>query len=159
MAAPSPTTRSTPFGRMLEDGYQSLITFSLKPDIAIWEKAVGPGGIDGGEKIDVTTQHNRYRRTYGARSLWDKTDSENTCAYDPNNFNDIRGMINQEQTITITYPNGDTEADFGVLQKFERNQLQEGEFPEASFTIFFTGKDSSGTEQVPVVTPLSGSGT
>ena len=159
MGQASPTVRGTPLGRMLEDGYQSLITFSTQPTVALWEKTVGPGGYDGGEKIDVTTMHNQNRRTYASRSLYDKTDGQSTCGYDPNVEPAIRGLINVVQEITITYPNGDTEADWGYLQKFERNEMSEGEMPEATITIVFTGRDSSGVEQAPLLTPLAGSGT
>ena len=159
MGQATPTVRGTPVGRMLEDGYQSLITFESNPTIALWEKTVGPGGIDGGEKIDVTTMHNVTRRTYALRSLWEKTDGQSTCGYDPNVEPQIRALINVNQRITITYPNGDTEADWGALTKFERNEMSEGEMPEATVTIVFTGRDTSGVEQIPLLTPLSGSGT
>lgn len=159
MGQASPTVRGTPNGRMLEDGYQSLITFANNPTVALWEKTVGPGGYDGGEKIDITTMHNQNRRTYAARSLYDKTDGQSTVGYDPNVEPQIRALINQPQEITITYPNGDTEADWGYLQKFERNEMSEGEMPEATITIVFTGRDAAGVEQTALLTPLSGSGT
>lgn len=159
MGAPTPTVRATPSGRKLEDGYQSLITFALDTDVALWEKSVQPPGLDGGEKIDQTTMHNVTQRTYSARSLYEVTDSQITCAYDPHVYNHIKALINQETTITVTFPNGDTLAFFGYLQKFEPNELTEGEQPEATVTIVATNKDSSGVEQTPVLTTAAGTGT
>lgn len=159
MGQASPTVRGTPLGRMLENGYQALITFANNPTVAFWEKTVGPGGMDNGEKIDITTQHNQVRRTFAFKSLWEKTDGQTTVGYDPNVEPEIRAMLGVNQEITITYPNGDTEADWGALQKFERAELQEGTMPEATVTFGFSGRDNSGVEQLPRLTPLSGSGT
>lgn len=159
MAAPLPTTRSTPAGRMLEDGYQSLVTFEADPDVALWEKTVQPPGLDGGDKIDVTTMHNTALRTYAPRSLQEMTDSQITGAYDPRLYPMIRALINVPTTITVLFPNGDTIAFFGYLKSFEPSELQEGEQPTATFMIVATNRDSSGVEQDAVLTELYGTGT
>lgn len=159
MAAPSPTTRSTPAGRMLENGYQSLITFADDPDVALWETEVTPPGIDGGQKIDVTTMHNTTWRTAAPQALSEITDNQFTCGYDPMVYNQILALRNVRTTITILFPNGDTLAYYGYLMKFEPSSLKNGEFPTANVTIVATNRDSSGTEQSPVLTTAAGTGT
>lgn len=160
MTAPSPTTRVTPAGRMLEDGYQSLITFAADPDVAFWEKTVQPPGVDGGEKIDVTTMHNVNLRTYAPRNLAEMTDSQFTAAYDPRVLPQILALRNVPTTITIQFPNGDSWAYYGFLQKFEPGELTEGEQPEATVTISPTNRDPlTGEEEDPVLTELYGTGT
>lgn len=159
MAAPSATVRSTPAGRKLEDGYQSLITFSADTDVAFWEKTVQPPGYDGGEKIDQTTQHNTTFKTASPQALIEVTDGQITAAYDPRVIPQIQALINVECTITVLFPNGDTLAYFGYLQKFEPNELTPGEQPECTITIVATNKDSSGAEQAPVLVEAAGTGT
>lgn len=159
MGAPTPTARVTPAGRMLENGYQSLLTFEANPNIALWEKGVQPPGVDGGEKIDVTTMWNTSVRTFAPQALGEITDGSMTCAYDPRVYPQIIALRNVRTTITVTFPNGDNLAFYGYLQKFEPGELKDGEFPEATVTIVSTNRDSSGVEQAPVLTELFGTGT
>lgn len=159
MGAPSPTTRSTPVGRMLENGYQSLVTFEADPDVALWETEVTPPGIDGGQKIDVTTMHNVTTKTSAPQALGDITDNQFSAAYDPMVYTQIIALRNLRTTITVQFPNGDTLAYFGFLQKFEPTSLKNGEFPIATVTISATNRDSSGLEQTPVLTTAAGTGT
>ena len=159
MAAPVATVRQTPAGKKLQDGYQCLITFEADPDVALWEKSIQPPGFDGGEKIDQTTMHNTEFKTFSPQTLIEVTDSQTTAAFDPRVYTQIRLLINVETTITITFPNGDTLAFFGYLQKFEVNEMSQGEQPEATVTIVATNKDSLGIEQAPVLTEFAGTGT
>ena len=160
MTAPSATNRQAPAGRMLDDGYQSLITFAVDPDVAFWEKGVQPPGIDGGEKIDVTTMHNTTYRTSTARSLKEVTDGQVTAAWDPRVYPQIIALINVETTITVKFSNGDTLAFYGYLQKFEPSELKEGEHPEATLSFVATNRDpSTGAEEAPVLTEVAGTGT
>lgn len=157
MAAPSPTARGTPSGIKLRDGFSSKITFAALPTVSFWEKAVTPGGIDGGPKIDQTTMFNTMRTTYAAQSLYEVTDGQMVVAYDPNCYNQIMTtLINYHTTITQTWRDGSTLADFGYLQSFRPNTLVRGQQPEATVTFVFIGVDSSGTEYAPVLTSVSG---
>ena len=154
MAAPSAEDRLPPDGLLLQDGYQSLVTFLLDTDIKFWEKTITPPGIDGGDAIELTTMHNTAWRTFAARGL--KTLSEMTlvCAYDPDVYSDgteIAEAINRDDTITVTWHDGSQLAFFGYLQKFEPSDLAEGEQPEATVTIVATNMDSDGAEQAPVM--------
>lgn len=156
---PVATARQTPTGIRLEDGYQSFVTFANNPDLCLWEKTVKPPGLDGGDKIPTTTMHNTARRTFAARNLYEASDSSFKFGYDPNAFSaaEARGQINVETTITITFPDGSTYADYGYLQKIEFDDLAEGTNPEGTATIVFTGEDpTTGAESAPAYTNVSG---
>lgn len=159
MAAPTATVRSTPVGRMLENGYQSLITFLASPAVALWETEVTPPGVDGGSKIDITTMYNTTWRTGAPQALGELTDPQFTCGYDPMTYPQIISLLNVRTTITILFPNGDTLAFFGYLMKFEPSSLKNGEMPNATITIGTTNRDSSGVEQSPVLVTAAGTGT
>lgn len=132
MSAPVATARGTPSGIKLKDGYSTKITFSSAPSISLWEKTVTPPGVDGGDAIDQTTMHNVTWRTSAPRSLKTLTEGQMTCAYDPGVITTIVAQINVEQTITVTFPDGSTEAFYGWLRTFEPQEVSEGNQPEAN---------------------------
>lgn len=141
MAAPVATVRQVPDGFMLKNGYQSLVTFSLFPDLFLWEKNVTPPGLSMGEKIDQTTQHNRRVRTAAARKLIEVKDGKFTCAYDTGMYALLDSIVGVEQTITQQFPDQTTIAYFGYMSDFEPSDLEEGKQPEATITIHATNRD------------------
>ena len=143
MAAPSATSRSTPSGIPLRDGHSTLITLAADADISFWEKTVQPPGIDGGDPVNATTMHNTTYRVQRPSSLISLTEVTSTVAYDPAVYTQILAVVNVETTITITFADGSTVAFFGYLQKFEAQEVEEGEQPEAEITIVPTNWDSS----------------
>jgi hypothetical protein len=158
MAAPGADPRIAPDARKIPDGYQTLVTFSLFPSIALFEKSVKPPGYDGGEPIDTTTMFNAFWHTKSPRSLVDMKECTFTCAYTlhtlalPEALNDVWSMLNVRQTITVTFPDGSQLAFYGYLQKFEMGDLKEGEFPEATCTIQPTNFDHvNGVEAGPIL--------
>jgi hypothetical protein len=158
-APPSATVRSTPSGIQLFDGHQTLITLSADPDISFWEKAVTPPSIDGGDKIDHTTMHNAAVKTARARSLYEVGATTSTVEWDPNVYNNIIAVVNNDNnTVTITFADGSTLAFFGYLRSFAPSELVEGSAPEATITIEATNIDTADwlTEQVPVLTSAAG---
>lgn len=156
MAAPAPTARGTPAGLKLRNGWQSFITFSLDPTLGIWEIAVTGFGVDGGDKINNTTQHNDEMRTYSPPGLKDITDGQLTCAYDPAAYQDIIDMINVPQTITHTHPDNTTDAVYGVLKSFVKAAQTDGEMPEATVEFYATNTDDDYQEQRPVTADVPG---
>lgn len=157
MAAPIPTTRQTPAGIMLRNGYRSLITIGADPDCSMWELGVTPPGIDGGDAIDTTTMHNSSVRTKAPQALHDYTDGEVRCGYDPNLYSQLQSLINVETTITIRWPDGTTLAFFGYLQSFEPDELVNGELPEATCVFVSTNWDhNNDVEAAPVLTNVAG---
>lgn len=157
MAAPVPTTRQTPYGIKLKDGYRTLFTFAADPDVSFWEKTVKPPGLDGGDAIEQTTMHNEDYRTFAPRSLITMTESSMTAAYDPAVLTQIMALINIETTITISFADGSTWAFFGFLKSFETNELQEGEQPNASVSIVCTNFDPTNkVEAGPALASVAG---
>lgn len=157
MAAPTPTARVAPTGLMLEDGFKTLITFARAPSVKLWEVSVKPIGFNGGEKIKLSNMHNARIHTFAPRKLIELTDGSMKVFYDPAVLPVILNtVLNQEDVITETYADGSTYAYHGVLNKFERDEHQEGEAPTATCNFFATGRDTSGAEQTPVETDVAG---
>lgn len=153
MTSPSASTRTTPTGNMLENGYQSLITFAADDDIDLWEVECTPPGIDGGDPIDITTMHNVNVMTKDARDLYEWTDMQFTCLYDPNVYSQIVSIINTKTTITQTFPDEATIAAYGYLRSFTPDSLARGTAPTATVVIVITNVDpSDGSEEIPVIT-------
>lgn len=144
MAAPAITARVEPTGIMLQDGFPTIIAFAANPSVNLWEVTVKPPGIDGGDAIDVTTMHNTTWRVRRARRLKTLTDSTFTAGYDPNAFAQTLALCNVEGAITIHWPDGGTYSFFGYMQKFEPNEVKEGDFPTAQVTIVPTNYDPVG---------------
>lgn len=146
----------TPGGTPLEDGYQAMHVFEDDTDIALYEIAVKPPGLDGGEKIDQTTQHNEEVRTFAPRSLTTMTDAATTCAYDPAALADILALINEPQLIKTYFPDGGFYSYYGYLRSFEPAELVEGTRPTAQVVIAVTNVDpSDGSEHTPTYTAPS----
>jgi hypothetical protein len=157
MASPVITNRVTPTGYKMPDGYRSLITWAKKPNIQFWEREVKPPGIDGKEAIDTTTMHNITWRTYAARHLKTLTESSFMAALDPDVMNDIWSLVNNEDSVTMTYPSNDQMAFFGFLQKVDFENFKEGEFPGITVTLTPTNWDPVGfVEAAPVFQSAAG---
>ncbi len=156
MAAPSPTTRGTPAGRKLPEGWNSKITPASLPTISLWEIEVTPPERDGGPRIKTTTMHNTGVHTYEPQSLQDLKEWTVRAAYDPNVRNQIKTMINVKDTYTIKYWDGSTEAMYAYLQKMTPQAIKIGDMPVADFTFAPTNVDSSLAEQDYVVASVAG---
>ena len=141
MAIPTTSTRSTPGGIALGDGYQTLIAFASDLDIEFFEKSVTPPGFDGGDAVDITTMHNTTYRTKVSRSLIDLTDAGIVVAYDPLVLDSIVALINIEGSITVNHSNGDKWDFFGFLKSFVPSEVSEGSQPEATVVIVVTNYD------------------
>lgn len=156
MAAPTPTARVTPAGKLLPDGYQSLTTFSLDTNIDIWEVEMTPIGLDLGEPINITSQHNVAWRTMFLRQLITATPQTIRGFYDPELYSQILAMRGINQTITQDYYDGTTVCYYGGVTRVEFGPLVEGTVPEVTITITPTNRDSTGAEYGPVVTSVTG---
>jgi hypothetical protein len=153
----TPTPRVTPGGIKLDDGYSTKITFAADTDVSLWEKTVKPPGIDGGDAIDTTTMHNTTYRTMASRALKTLTESSVKCAYDPDLYNQILALVNNETAITVTFPDGSTLAFWGYLRTFEPDDLTEGSQPEATVNISPTNVNpTTRAEEGPVLTSVAG---
>ncbi len=157
MAAPTTTTRSTPVGAKLQDGYQTLIAFAADNDVSFWEKTVTPPGLDGGDPVETTTMHNTTYRTFAPRNLITATDVQTVCAYDPVVYDQIIALINIAGAITVNFPNSDTVDFFGFLRSFTPSEIAEGSQPEATVLIHVTNYDpTNNVEAAPNYKTSSG---
>lgn len=151
MANPTPTTRVAPSGSRLDDGYRSLVTFAVDPDIKLWEKGVTPPGVDGGDAVPTTTMWNSIVRTFSPSSLRTLSNGSMRCAYDPAVYPQILAVVNVKTTVTVLFPNGATLAFHGYLRTFTPDELVEGTQPEATCEIVPTNTDpTTGSETSPV---------
>lgn len=154
--APSHTTRVVPTGFKMPDGFKCVIAFSLKPTIRLWERDLTSPGIDGGDVIDTTTQHNVAWRTAFPRSLKTMTPFTFQAAFDPDVIQDLIIYINRNQAMTFWYPSGDSWDFWATMNKFEPGTLKEGEFPMATVTITPTNTDNNMNEAPPVFNQAGG---
>jgi hypothetical protein len=138
----------------IDDGFPTTVEFSVTPvfGTVLWEKTVTPPGMDGGGPNDTTTMRNVRWRTMAPKKLKTLTEMSGTMAYDPQAFEDLNDMIQVNQLITVNFPDGSTLAFWGWLDKFEPNEVQEGEQPDAEFTIQPSNQDDNGDEVDPVYT-------
>jgi hypothetical protein len=136
----------------LDDGYQTLVSFSANPSVSFWERTVTPPGLDGGGPTTTTTMHNTALRTFAPKFLITMTESSCVVAYDPVFYDEALQMLNVNQLITITFPDGSSLQFWGWLDKFVPNEHQEGEQPTAQVSINPSNQNDSGVETLPVYT-------
>jgi hypothetical protein len=136
----------------LDDGYQTLVTFSAASSgvEVFWEKAVTPPGVDGGGPNDTTTMHNAAYRTNSPKFLKTLTAGSFTAAYDPAILDELIAMVNTNQAITITYPDGSTWVFWGWINAATPGEIVEGEQPTIDITIEPSNQDANGDEIAPV---------
>lgn len=151
MTAPAHTTRTTPTGARMDDGFKTLITFAADVDVDMWEKTVQPPGFDGGDAINTSTMHNTALRTFSPASLQTMTPHTFKFALASASMSQIRALINVKTTITVRFPDAAKLSFYGYLQKVEFDEFQEGTQPEGTATIVPTNYDPTAkTEEVPV---------
>lgn len=137
----------------IKDGYATFYEFAESSSVLFRERSVTPPGIDGGDEIDTTTMRNLKWRTRQPRQLLSLTESSVTVSYDPEIYSDILDMINVNQLVTITFPDGSQLAFWGFVKNFTPGENTEGEFPTATITVVPTNQDNDALEVDPVFTP------
>ena len=141
----------------IDDGHGTTVAFGSQPSgtgpgITFWEKEVTPPGMDGGGENDITTMRNTTYRTRAPKQLVTMTEMSLSVSYDADFYDDILGMINVNQLITITFPDTSTVAFYGWLDKFVPGNMVEGEQPTADVTIVPSNQNVAGVETAPVYT-------
>lgn len=139
----------------LDDGYQTLMTFAAAPTVKFYEKSITPPGLDGGGETDTTTMLNTVYRTKNPKALITMTNSSMSAAYDPAVYTDILTLINNNNLITITFPDGDTLAFWGWVNTFQPGEHVEGAQPTADVEIIPSNQNAAGVETAPVLTPFT----
>lgn len=157
MAAPTATPRPAPTGIPLDKGYQVLITIAADTDICFWEKTITPPSLDGGDPLDITTQHNTAYKTKAPRALVEVGETQVKVLYDPALYTAIKAVINVRTTITVEFPDGSTLAFYGYVKAFEPDEMSEENPCEATVTIVCTNYDPvNHVEAAPVLTSVAG---
>lgn len=136
----------------LDDGYQTLVSFANDPTVLFYEKTVTPPGVDGGGEVDTTTMLNSTWRTRNPKALITLSNAQMTVAYDPACYNEIIGLVNENNLITVTFPDGSTLAFWGWLNSFTPGEHTEGEQPTADIEIVPSNQNGSDVETAPVYT-------
>jgi hypothetical protein len=144
-----PTTRVTPSGTFLKDGFSTKWTFAENPSLSVWEKTVKSFGTDGRDPIDVTNMFNTDVVTKAPRQLIDCTDATLNCAYDPKVLSQLLTMINVNQLMTCWHPNGGKTDVWGWLRTAEPSENQEGEQPMMQIGITISNLNASDVETLP----------
>jgi len=134
----------------LDDGYQSLISFAADADVLFYEKTVTPPGVDGGGEVDTTLMLNATYRTRNPKALITMSNASLVVAYDPATYAEILALVNVNNLITITFPDGSTLAFWGWLNTFTPSELTEGEQPTADIEIIPSNQNATGVETAPV---------
>jgi hypothetical protein len=138
----------------MEDGHSTRIAFSADSDVVMAEKEVTPPGISGGGANDVTTMLNVTYRTMAPKNLITLSEASFEAAYDPAFYDEIITMVNLNQTITVTFPDGGILLFRGWIDEFTPNRNVEGEQPTAEITIIPSNRDPvTGAESAPIFTP------
>lgn len=139
----------------IDDGFATLITFSLNPNVKFWEKSVTPPGISAGGPTDTTTMRNTAWRTMSPKKLKTLTAASASMAYDPDVYDtgQIDSLIGKNGLITVTFADGSSVAFWGWLDEFTPGESTEGEQPVAEITIQPSNQNNSKVEVAPVYTP------
>lgn len=136
----------------IDDGFKTLIAFSLASSVLMYEKSVTPPGIAAGGATDTTTMRNTAWRTRAPKKLKSLENSSIVVAYDPAVYDQIAAMISKNQSITITFPDNSTLVFWGWIDTFTPNEITEGEQATANVTIIPSNMDASKAEVAPVHT-------
>lgn len=94
-------------------------------------------------------------RTQAPKSLKSMEQMSITAAYDPAVLDQIKSMVNVNQLITVTFPDGSTWAFWGWLDEFTPGNHVEGEMPTANVVIQPSLTDASGDEIAPAYSAAS----
>jgi len=159
MSAPTHTSRGTPSGIALKEGFSVEVTFALRPNVSMWCKSMKPLSIKGGEPIDTTTQKNTSVKTRRPRVLHDYGPTMTVkFTYDPNVRSEIEDyLINREGSITQWWPDQSYEDFYGFLNEVDFDEMSEGELPTGTATIVCSNWDPVANVEVkPVYVNVSG---
>ena len=136
----------------LDDGFSTTVTFSGGTSgvtLLLYEKEVTPPSLVGGGPNDITTMRNNVYRTQSPKKLISLGPSSFVASYDPAVYDEIIAMINDNQSIVVTFPDGSTLTFWGWIDEFVPGALVEGEQPTATVTIMPSNQNAAGNEIAP----------
>jgi len=141
----------SPSGQKLDDGFSTIVTFSLNTTLSLWEIEVTPPGWDGGDPNPTTTMRNTSLRTMIPKKLKTMTPMDCLMQYDEGAFLVIGDMINKNQQLTLTFPTGRPWTFWGYLRSFLPQRNIEGDRPTARVVLQPTNQNNSNVETNPTV--------
>lgn len=147
MAAPTYTARATPNGNMLGTGRRTLVTFALDPNIELEEVSVTPSGFDGGDPRDITSNFTVRYMQKAPNDIVEITDLQMKVKFDPQYLSNILAAINRRDSVSTTWPTGDTEAAWGYLRSFQPSEHTRGSDVTADCVIVITNTDPSNCQE------------
>lgn len=133
----------------LKDGFRTRVSFAANPSVKLRIKAVTPVGLDGGGPIPDTTMENSTVRTDAPKSLITVTGGQFEAKYDPAVYTEILSLINVNNLITNSFPDGSAIYYWGWLNSFQPNQHTEGGEPLANCTFHASNRNASDVETAP----------
>jgi hypothetical protein len=121
------------------DGHGIRIVF-VNQAITVYEKNVTPGGTEGGDPIDITTNDNTSQRSQAPRTLTAPTATSAEVTYDETDLAALEAAVDQSDQIRLEWPDDTTRAASGWLRSVIPNQASEGEQPTAAIVIEYQGE-------------------
>lgn len=147
---------------ILTDGFPTTITFTSSLlesaqilELVMKEQEVTPPGISGGGVNETTSMRNETWRTRHPKKLITLTPMSLTVKYDPELFEEMTAMVNDNQEITVNFPDGSTLVWWGWVDSFTPNAAVEGEQPTAVIVVEPSNMDAgnNNVEIPPVYNP------
>jgi len=123
----------------LTDGHATRVKL-VTGNIVFYEKSVTPGGTEGGDPIDITTNDNTSQKSQAPRSITSPTSTSATVSYDKADKVAAEARINVLDTVLVTYPDDTTNIRAGWLRSFIPNEMSEGEQPTAAVVFEYQGE-------------------
>jgi hypothetical protein len=148
----------------LKDGYGIAMTFGTGESstdhsgitLSVDPNSITPPGAAGGDAIGTTTHSNSAWQTKSPQSLLEAMDGAFTAAYDPDAWDDIVALINDNVLITFVFPDGESVAVYGYVQSFVPNAFVPGEMPTAECVVVITNRNhNTGLEVAPAYSASS----
>jgi len=119
---------------ILQDGFRTLVSFNLNPNLSIWQKRIKPWGFDAGGGINTSSMRNASFHTMFPKTLIKITDLTIAAAYDPNLYPEYMAISRLIAGIITTYPDSAILTVYGWLDKIEPSEHTEGEQPMMTLT-------------------------
>ncbi len=157
MAAPGVTSRTTPTGYKLPEGFRAFVAYSLRNAVDVWEVEVSPAGMEAAE-IDTSTQHSTKWRTKWISALVNSTDVPFTAGYNPDAMDDLMFLCGaQSGSFTVQMPQNTKYSYWGGMKTLGFQPLKAGQFPLVNITNCVTNWDTANrVEAGPAVTQAAG---
>lgn len=136
----------------IDNGFSTTVEFDLNPTLEFYEVEVQPPGWDGGPPINTSTMRNDTLETFSPAALMTMTPITISAAYTADAFHlttGIKSMINVNQEITVSLPNGSTITFWGYVQSWIPPTHSKNVRPMAAIHIQPTNTNNSKVETLP----------